>query len=61
MIGTMQVVEKDQIMIITNAGTLVRTRVSEIGIFGRNTQGVIIIRTSKQEKVVALQKANALF
>ncbi|XBC39895.1 MAG: DNA topoisomerase (ATP-hydrolyzing) subunit A [Buchnera aphidicola (Chaetogeoica yunlongensis)] len=61
MIGTMQVINKDQIMIITNAGTLVRTRVSEIGILKRNTQGVILIRTSKQEKVVALQKANALF
>ncbi|AAO26902.1 DNA gyrase subunit A [Buchnera aphidicola str. Bp (Baizongia pistaciae)] len=59
-IGTMQVVNQDQIIIITNAGTLVRTRVLEIGILGRNTQGVIIIRTSKKEKVVALQKANAL-
>ncbi|QCI20917.1 DNA topoisomerase (ATP-hydrolyzing) subunit A [Buchnera aphidicola (Hyperomyzus lactucae)] len=55
-IGAIQVVEKDQIMMITNAGTLVRIRVSEVGILGRNTQGVILIRTSKNEKVVALQK-----
>ncbi|QCI22637.1 DNA topoisomerase (ATP-hydrolyzing) subunit A [Buchnera aphidicola] len=55
-IGAIQVVEKDQIMMITNAGTLVRIRVSEVGVLGRNTQGVILIRTSKNEKVVALQK-----
>ncbi|UPT14554.1 DNA topoisomerase (ATP-hydrolyzing) subunit A [Buchnera aphidicola] len=55
-IGAIQVVEKDQIMMITNAGTLVRIRVSEIGVLKRNTQGVILIRTSKNEKVVALQR-----
>ena len=55
-IGAIQVVEKDQIMMITNAGTLVRIRASEIGILKRNTQGVILIRTSKNEKVVALQR-----
>ncbi|XBC44802.1 MAG: DNA topoisomerase (ATP-hydrolyzing) subunit A [Buchnera aphidicola (Schlechtendalia chinensis)] len=61
MIGAMQVMEEDQIMIITNAGTLVRTRISEIGILKRNTQGVILIRTAEKEKVVAVQKANKSF
>ncbi|QCI19757.1 MAG: DNA topoisomerase (ATP-hydrolyzing) subunit A [Buchnera aphidicola (Brevicoryne brassicae)] len=55
-IGAIQVLEKNQMMMITDAGTLVRIRVSEVGILGRNTQGVILIRTSKNEKVVALQK-----
>ncbi|QCI20331.1 DNA topoisomerase (ATP-hydrolyzing) subunit A [Buchnera aphidicola (Brachycaudus cardui)] len=55
-IGAIQVLEKNQIMMITNAGTLVRIRVDEVGILGRNTQGVILIRTAKNEKVVALQK-----
>ncbi|CAL4320734.1 DNA topoisomerase (ATP-hydrolyzing) subunit A [Buchnera aphidicola] len=55
-VGAIQVVEKDQIMMITNAGTLVRIRASEIGVLKRNTQGVILIRTSKNEKVVALQR-----
>ncbi|QCI21495.1 DNA topoisomerase (ATP-hydrolyzing) subunit A [Buchnera aphidicola (Hyadaphis tataricae)] len=55
-IGALQVLDKDQIMMITNAGTLVRIRVSEVGVLGRNTQGVILIRTAKNEKVVALQK-----
>lgn len=55
-IGAIQVKKDDQIMMITNAGKLVRTRISEIGILKRNTQGVILIRTSKTEKVVGLQK-----
>lgn len=55
-IGAIQVKNDDQIMMITNAGKLVRTRISEIGILKRNTQGVILIRMSKKEKVVGLQK-----
>ncbi|AEH39711.1 DNA gyrase, subunit A [Buchnera aphidicola (Cinara tujafilina)] len=55
-IGALQVKNDDQIMMITNAGKLVRTRISEIGILKRNTQGVILIRASKNEKVVGLQK-----
>jgi len=58
MIGAIQVVKNNQIMIITNAGTLVRTRISEVCILGRNTQGIILIRTTAKEKVVALQKVN---
>ena len=45
-VGAIQVEETDQIMMITNAGTLVRTRVSEVSIVGRNTQGVTLIRTT---------------
>jgi len=51
-----QVVDSDQIMMITDAGTLVRTRVSEVSIVGRNTQGVILIRTAEDENVVGLQR-----
>ncbi|CAL4319651.1 DNA gyrase subunit A [Buchnera aphidicola (Pterocallis alni)] len=56
MISAIQVVENDHIIIITDAGTLVRILVSEIRILGRNTQGVILIRTMKNEKVVGIQK-----
>ena len=51
-IGAIQVSTDDQIMMITDAGTLVRTRVSEVSIVGRNTQGVTLIRTGEEEKVV---------
>ncbi|MBD2798136.1 DNA topoisomerase (ATP-hydrolyzing) subunit A [Xenorhabdus sp. 18] len=55
-IGAIQVEPTDQIMMITNAGTLVRTRVSEVSVVGRNTQGVTLIRTAENEKVVGLQR-----
>ncbi|MBT0726769.1 DNA topoisomerase (ATP-hydrolyzing) subunit A [Rosenbergiella australiborealis] len=55
-IGAVQVDDADQIMMITDAGTLVRTRVSEVSIVGRNTQGVILIRTADDENVVGLQR-----
>ncbi|WP_326498111.1 DNA gyrase C-terminal beta-propeller domain-containing protein, partial [Citrobacter sp. R5] len=50
-VGAVQVEDTDQIMMITDAGTLVRTRVSEISVVGRNTQGVILIRTAEDENV----------
>ncbi|QPE16103.1 DNA topoisomerase (ATP-hydrolyzing) subunit A [Providencia rettgeri] len=55
-IGAIQVDETDQIMMITDAGILVRTRVSEVSVVGRNTQGVTLIRTAEDEKVVGLQR-----
>lgn len=55
-VAATQVVDTDQIMLITDAGTLVRTRVSEVSIVGRNTQGVRLIRTSENEHVVSLER-----
>ncbi|MFP1739009.1 DNA topoisomerase (ATP-hydrolyzing) subunit A [Lonsdalea quercina] len=55
-VGAVQVDTADQIMMITDAGTLVRTRVSEVSIVGRNTQGVTLIRTAEDENVVGLQR-----
>ena len=55
-VGAVQVDENDEIMLISDAGTLVRTRVSEVSTVGRNTQGVRLIRTADDEHVVALQR-----
>ena len=55
-VAATQVVDTDQIMLITDAGTLVRTRVSEVSIVGRNTQGVRLIRTNENEHVVSLER-----
>ena len=55
-IGAVEVQDDDEIMLITNGGTLVRTRVNEIADVGRNTQGVRLIRTTSGEKLVAVQK-----
>ncbi|UDG79420.1 DNA gyrase subunit A [Candidatus Ecksteinia adelgidicola] len=55
-VGAIQVINTDQIMMITNTGTLVRIRVSEVSVIGRNTHGVTLIRTTAKETVVALQR-----
>ncbi|EKO3515208.1 DNA topoisomerase (ATP-hydrolyzing) subunit A [Vibrio fluvialis] len=55
-VGAVQVDEGDEFMMITNAGTLVRTRVAEVSHVGRNTQGVTLIRTAEDEQVVGLQR-----
>lgn len=55
-VGAVQVDDNDEIMLISNRGTLVRTRVNEVSTVGRNTQGVILIRTMEEEKVVGLQR-----
>jgi len=59
-IGAVQVEENDEIMMITDNGTLVRTRVNEVSIIGRNTQGVRLIRTAEDEHVVALQRIDEI-
>jgi DNA gyrase subunit A len=55
-VGAVQVTEQNEIMLITNAGTLVRTRVTEVSIIGRNTGGVRLIRTMEGEEVVSLER-----
>ena len=59
-VGAVQVEDLDEIMIITDNGTLVRTRVNEVSIIGRNTQGVRLIRTAEDEHVVALQRIDEI-
>ena len=59
-VGAVQVEELDEIMLITDSGTLVRTRVNEVSVIGRNTQGVRLIRTAEDEHVVALQRIDEI-
>jgi DNA gyrase subunit A len=59
-VGAVQVEELDEIMLITDNGTLVRTRVNEVSVIGRNTQGVRMIRTAEDEHVVALQRIDEI-
>lgn len=55
-VGAVQVEDNEEIMLITNGGTLVRTHVHEISVVGRNTQGVTLIQLSNNEKLVGLQR-----
>jgi len=57
-VGAAQVCESDEIMLISDKGTLVRTRVSEVSIQGRNTQGVRLIRLKASEKLVGLEQVD---
>ena len=55
LVGAKQVFETDEIMLISDQGTLVRTRVSEISVLGRNTQGVRLIRIAEDEHLVGVE------
>lgn len=59
-VGAVQVNDSDEIMLISDKGTLVRTHVSEVSTVGRNTQGVRLIRTIEGEHVVALQRIDEI-
>ena len=55
LIGIKLVDEKDDIMLITDTGTIIRINVSEISVLGRSTQGVTLMRTN-EGKVVSIEK-----
>ncbi|QYJ77046.1 DNA topoisomerase (ATP-hydrolyzing) subunit A [Shewanella sp. FJAT-52076] len=59
-VGAVQVGENDEIMLISDKGTLVRTPANGVSIIGRNTQGVTIIRTADDEQVVGLQRIDEI-
>ena len=57
-VGAVQVSESDEIMLISDKGTLVRTRVDEVSVQGRNTQGVRLIRLRDGETLVGLEQVD---
>jgi DNA gyrase subunit A len=56
LVGAVQVFSGDELMLISNQGTLVRTSADEVSQLGRNTQGVRIIRTKTGESLVQVQR-----
>jgi DNA gyrase subunit A len=56
LVGAVQVLDGEEIMLISDQGTLVRTRVSEVSSLGRNTQGVTLIKLAKDETLVGLER-----
>jgi len=54
-VAATQVKEDDDVLLISNQGTLVRTRVNEISVMGRNTQGVRLINLTNGEKLVGVE------
>ena len=55
LIGAVQVFDGDEVMLISDQGTLVRTRADEVSSLGRNTQGVTLIKVADKEKLVGLE------
>ncbi|HBX37468.1 MAG TPA: DNA gyrase subunit A, partial [Pseudohongiella sp.] len=56
LVGAVQVADGDQIMLISDRGTLVRTRVEEVPVLSRNTQGVRLIRLKTDETLVGIEQ-----
>ena len=42
-------------MLITNSGTIIRFKVKDVSVLGRSTQGVTLMRTSGDERVVSIE------
>ncbi len=59
-VGAVQVQSDDDFMMITDNGTLVRIAVADVSEMGRNTQGVRLIRLTKGEKLVEIEKIEVL-
>ena len=59
LVGAIQLSEQHEVLLISDGGTLVRTRASEISQVGRNTQGVTLIRLSEGESLQAVERVDA--
>ena len=55
-IGAVQASEKDDLMLITDHGKLIRTSINSISLLGRNTQGVRLIKLDNGEKLSQIEK-----
>jgi len=59
-VGAIQVGDEDEVMLISSAGTLVRTPAGDISIIGRNTQGVTLIRLEEGQRLVGLARIESI-
>ncbi len=59
LVGAIQLSEHHEVLLISDGGTLVRTRASEIAQVGRNTQGVTLIRLGEGESLQAIERVDA--
>ncbi|MBI2533875.1 MAG: DNA gyrase subunit A [Deltaproteobacteria bacterium] len=55
-VGVQQVTQDDQLMLVTNVGKIIRLRIKDIRVIGRNTQGVRLIELEEGERVVSLAR-----
>ena len=55
LVGVRIAVEGDDVMLVTNTGTIIRLKVDDISVLGRSTQGVTLMRTNDGGKVVSIE------
>ncbi len=55
-VGAVLVDSDDEVMLITDGGTLVRIRVSDVSVMGRDTQGVKVINVSEGERLIGIER-----
>ena len=60
LVGAIQLTEQHEILLISDQGTLVRTRASEVSQVGRNTQGVTLMRVAGDEKLIAVERLDVI-
>ena len=56
LVGAIEVHENDEVMLISEGGTLIRTSAKEISVQGRNTQGVRVMRPDENDRLVGLDR-----
>src|SRR5690606_36442812 len=59
LVGATQLSDRHEVLMISDGGTLVRTRASEISQVGRNTQGVTLMRLAEGESLQAIERVDA--
>jgi len=59
-VGAVLAIDSDELMLITDGGTLVRTPVKDVSVMGRDTQGVRMIRLSENEKLIGIERVVTL-
>lgn len=60
LVGAIQLTEQHEILLISDQGTLVRTRAAEVSQVGRNTQGVTLMRVADDEKLIAVERVDVI-
>jgi DNA gyrase subunit A len=60
LVGAIQLTEQHEILLISDQGTMVRTRASEVSQVGRNTQGVTLMRVAGDEKLIAVERIDVV-
>ena len=60
LVGAIQLTEQQEILLISDQGTMVRTRASEVSQVGRNAQGVTLMRVAEDEKLMAIESLDII-